>query len=169
MLCLVLRNLRNFRGTQDGIVGFRVDRRGTVSLSLCAMVFSGPRRKEKGIQSCASNVVIKLCDTGAGEHAKYIQIMKENGIMVDYEWAYKEVMLSHDFSGKSPAWVNSFVEGWREGYLGGFLKGWTEGTIEVLHSMKCSGMSCEEIARITGISSNVVEMISSCNGRTSEE
>lgn len=66
MLHLVSRNLRNFKNTQDGMVGFRVIRRGTVSLSLCAMVFSGPREKEKGIQSCASKVVENCASRGWG-------------------------------------------------------------------------------------------------------
>jgi hypothetical protein len=85
--------------------------------------------------------------------------MKENGIMVDYEWAYKKVVLSHDMTGKDPAWVNSFVEGWRKGYLKGFLRGWTEGTIEVLCRMKRTGMTADKIAEYTNLSRDVVEMI----------
>ena len=54
--------------------------------------------------------------------------------MVDYEWAYKEVMLSHDFTGKSPVWVNSFVEGWRDGYLKGFLA-YTDISLEVVKKL----------------------------------
>ena len=91
---------------------------------------------------------------------------KENGIIVDFEWAYKKVVLSHDFTGKSPAWVNNFVEGWREGYLKGFLIGWTEGTIEVLCRMKRAGMSSSEIAECTELSLEVVEMITVANDST---
>jgi len=84
---------------------------------------------------------------------------KENGIIVDFEWAYKNVVLSHDFKEKNPAWVNNFVEGWRDGYLQGFLRGWTEETIEVLCRMRRAGMTSAKISRITGVSLDVVEMI----------
>lgn len=159
MLHLVSRNLRNFKNTQDGIVGFRVFRRGTVSLSLCAMVFSGPREKEKGIQSCASNIVKNSATRGLGSTQSTIRIMKENGIVVAYEWAYNEVMRSHDFTGKSPAWVESFVEGWRDGYLKGFLKGWTEETIRNVCRMKRAGLASDKIAAFTDVSLDVIKMI----------
>ena len=66
--------------------------------------------KSWGIQSCASNVVKNRATLGLGSTQNTLRIMKENGIMVDYEWAYKEVVLSHDFKDKSSAWVNAFVE-----------------------------------------------------------
>lgn len=85
--------------------------------------------------------------------------MKESGIMVDYEWAYKEVVLSHDFKDKRSAWVNAFVEGWRDGYLKGFLRGWAEGTIEVMCRMKRAGIPDDVIVSCTELSRDVVEMI----------
>lgn len=85
--------------------------------------------------------------------------MKDNGIMVDHEWVYKEVMLSHNFTEKSPDWVNSFVEGWQDGYLKGFLRGWTEGILEVLCRMKRAGMTSNKIAEYTCLSLDLVEMI----------
>ena len=79
--------------------------------------------------------------------------------MVDYEWAYKEVVLSHDFTGKSPSWVNAFVEGWRKGYLCGYIKGRTEGAIEVVCRMIKHGLSAEDIAYYTELSLDVIEMM----------
>ena len=85
--------------------------------------------------------------------------MKENGITVDFEWAYNRVVLSHDFSGKDPAWVKSFVEGWRQGYLEGFLLGWTEATIKTVCRMKQEGFTSEKISEITDLSADVASMI----------
>ena len=85
--------------------------------------------------------------------------MNENGIKVDYEWAYNQVVLSHDFAGKDPAWVKSFVEGWRQGYLNGFLLGWTEATITTVCRMKQEGFTPEKISEITDLSTDVVSMI----------
>lgn len=79
--------------------------------------------------------------------------------MTDYEWAYKEVMRSHDFTGKSPVWVESFIEGWQEGYLKGFLKGWTEETLRMICRLKGTGMSSNMIAAYTDVSPELVKMI----------
>ena len=94
---------------------------------------------------------------------KHRSKMEENGVMVNYEWAYKEVMLSHDFTEKSPAWVHSFVEGWREGYLKGYLIGRTEGKLDVLCRMKRAGMPSDKIAKYTNISLDLVEAITVSN------
>ena len=85
--------------------------------------------------------------------------MKNCGITVDYEWAYKRLAHSHDLTGKSPAWVDSAINFWREGYLEGFLNGWTEGTLRVLCKMKQAGMPSDMIAAYTDVSLDVVEMI----------
>jgi len=94
--------------------------------------------------------------------------MKINEIMTDYEWAYNEVMRSHDFTGKDPAWVESFVEDWREGYLKGFLKGWTEETIRMICRLKRAGMSSNVIAAHTDVSLELVEMITEDSGTSSD-
>jgi len=95
--------------------------------------------------------------------------MKENGIMVDYEWAYKHVVLSHDFTEKSPSWVNAFVEGWRKGYLCGYIRGRIEGVIEVVCRMIKNGLSAESIAQQTGLSLDVIEMIVNKGDNSTED
>jgi hypothetical protein len=85
--------------------------------------------------------------------------MKENGIMVDFEWAYNQEISSPDLKDKSPVRVKEYVEGWREGYLSGFLIGYAEATIKNVCRMKRVGMSSELISRCTSLSLDAVSMI----------
>ena len=90
---------------------------------------------------------------------KVLCIMKDSVIKVDFEWAYQEVVSTHDFQGRDPGWVKSFVEGWCDGFLEGYLKGYVEGSIESICKMKQSGMSTDLIAKCTGVSARIVDMM----------
>jgi hypothetical protein len=85
--------------------------------------------------------------------------MKDSVIKVDFEWAYKEVVSTHDFSGMDPGWVKSFVEGWCEGFLEGYLKGYAESSIKTICELKKAGISSDLIAQCTGISESVIDMM----------
>ena len=90
---------------------------------------------------------------------KVFCIMKDSVIKVDFEWAYQEVVSTHDFLGKDPGWVKSYVEAWCDGFLEGYLKGYVEGSIESICKMKQSGLSTDLIARCTGVSARIIDMM----------
>ena len=85
--------------------------------------------------------------------------MKESGIIVDFEWAYKQVVSSHDFTGKNPAWVKVYVESWCEGYLKGFFRGMADERLRIMCRLIQAGMSSDEIAKATETSHDLVKMI----------
>lgn len=87
--------------------------------------------------------------------------MKRSMINVDYEWALNEVLCSNDLSDKSPAWVKSFVEGWRNGFLEGYLMGYMETIVKLIFDMKRKGISSDIIEEITGVSKDVIKMVRS--------
>lgn len=86
-------------------------------------------------------------------------LMERSMIKVDYEWAFNEVISSHDFNGMSPAWVKSFVEGWRDGFLEGYILGCIESTIKLIHGLRHEGMSSERIEQLLGVSKDVINMV----------
>ena len=88
-------------------------------------------------------------------------LMKRSMIKVDYEWAFNEVVSSHDFNGMSHAWVKSFVEGWRDGFLEGYILGCIESTIELIHGCKHARMPFERIEQFLGVSKDVINMVRS--------
>jgi hypothetical protein len=85
--------------------------------------------------------------------------MKRSMIKVDYEWAFNEVISSHDFNGASPAWVKSFVEGWRDGFLEGYILGSVESTIKLIYGLRHEGIPSEKIEQLLGVSKDVINMV----------
>ena len=84
---------------------------------------------------------------------------KREKLKIDYVWAFREVVSSHDFSGKSPDWVDNFVRNWIEGYVDGFLEGWANAKIEVACKMKQNGLAPEMIADCTGLEIKNINMM----------
>lgn len=85
--------------------------------------------------------------------------MKDSGIYVDFEWAYKQVMANENVKGKSAEWVKTYLEGWRKSYLDGFLNGYSESNIVSVSKMKRYGFSSADIADITGMSLMAINLI----------
>ena len=85
--------------------------------------------------------------------------MEKSVIKVDKEWAYQKVVSSHDFSDKSPDWVDSFLESWCDGFLEGYIKGRIESTIKHIYDFRCAGMPSAQIEKYTCISKDVINMV----------
>ena len=85
--------------------------------------------------------------------------MQKKIISVDYEWAYQEVVNSHDFHDATSGWVDAFVEGWCDGFLEGYIKGALEGTVRIINAMKCKGISAKKIEECIGVSPETINMI----------
>ena len=85
--------------------------------------------------------------------------MARSYIKVDYEWAFNKVVGTHDLSCKSPSWIKTFVEGWCDGFLEGYMIGNVESNIKIMCALKKYGMSSEQIKNITGVSSDIIDMM----------
>ena len=85
---------------------------------------------------------------------------------MDFEWAYNEIVRTHDLNHLSPGEVKSYVEGWREGFFSGFLEGYAEAKIEIASKLKQYGMETAEISECVGLSIDSINMIKKADAVT---
>jgi hypothetical protein len=90
----------------------------------------------------------------------------KNSIKVDYEWAFNEVVSTHDFKDKRPDWIAQYVRSWMDGYLEGYFAGIMEVNIRCCFVLKQYNISVDIISKVTGLSDECISMIKDQDSNT---